>query len=254
MKIREKLKKPLQTAAALLFWIAAWWVVALLIGKPLLLPTPWAVLQKLCSLAATATFWGHIGATLLRVGLGLLAALLLGVAAACLTVRYPLADAWLRPPLTALKTTPVVAVIFLLLLWFGKSTVPALVTFSVALPIVWSCAATALAATDKSLVEMARVFAVPRRRVFLKIKLPAARDALIAACRASIGLAFKAGVAAEVLAVPRHAIGSAIFESNLYLYTDALFAYALAVLLLGALIEGLALKLLPDPAKRGYSQ
>ena len=241
----KRLKKLLFPTAALLFWLGLWWLLAALIGKPLLLPTPPAVIRALCRQAGTAAFWGHVGATLARVCLGLAAALLLGVGIALLTVRCKPLRTLLSPPLYAMKTTPVVAVIFLLLLWFGKQSVPVLVTLSVALPIVWSSAEAALEKTDATLLEMARAFGVPSRRVLLQIKLPAAGSALLAAVRASVGLAFKAGVAAEVLAVPRRAIGSAIFESNLYLYTDTLFAYALTVLLLGALIEWLTLKLIP---------
>ena len=241
----KRLKKLLFPTLSVLFWLTLWWVLALALGKPLLLPTPWAVIYKLLALARTVAFWGNVGLTLLRIGAGLSAALALGILLAVLTVRYKPLRTLLAPPLYAMKTTPVVAVIFLLLLWFGKSTVPALVTLSVALPIVWSNAEAALDKTDRTLLEMARAFGVPARRVLLQITLPAAGSALLAAVRASVGLAFKAGVAAEVLAVPRAAIGSAIFESNLYLLTDTLFAYALTVLLLGALIEWLALKLIP---------
>ena len=241
----KRLKKLLIEALSLLVWLGLWWMLALFIGKPLLLPTPWAVVKTLFSLAFTAEFWGNVGASLLRISAGLAVALALGVVLAVLTVRFKPLHTLLAPPLYAMKTTPVVAVIFLLLLWFGKSTVPALVTLSVALPIVWSNAEAALQKTDRTLLEMARVFQVPPRLVLLQIKLPAAGSALLAAVRASVGLAFKAGVAAEVLAVPRAAIGSAIFESNLYLLTDRLFAYALTVLLLGALFEWLTLRVIP---------
>jgi len=243
--MRTRLKKLIFPATAVLFWLGLWWILALLVGKPLLLPTPPQVVKALFALAATGAFWANIGITLLRITAGLSVALTLGVVLAVLTVRFKPLHTLLAPPLYAMKTTPVVAVIFLLLLWFGKSTVPALVTLSVALPIVWSNAEAALLQTDRTLLEMARVFQVPPRLVLLQIKLPAAGNALLAAVRASVGLAFKAGVAAEVLAVPRHAIGSAIFESNLYLYTDALFAYALTVLLLGALVEQLTVRLIP---------
>ncbi|MBQ3064044.1 MAG: ABC transporter permease subunit [Clostridia bacterium] len=241
----KRLKKPLTAALSLLFWVGIWWLISLLVGKPLLLPTPWAVLKRLFRLTATGAFWQTIGTTLLRISAGLLSALALGLALALLTVRVKTVGRLLAPPLYAMKATPVVAVIFLLLLWFGKQIVPALVTLSVALPIVFSAAEAALARTDRTLLEMARAFGVPTRRVFWQIKLPAAGSALLAAVRASVGLAFKAGVAAEVLAVPRYAIGTAIFESNLYLYTDTLFAYALAALLLSALIEWLVLKFIP---------
>ena len=58
-----------------------------------------------------------------------------------------------------------------------------------------------------------------------------------AACRTSLGLAWKAGVAAEVLCLPKLAIGTQVSNAKTYLNTPALFAWTLTVLLLSFLLE-----------------
>ena len=52
-----------------------------------------------------------------------------------------------------------------------------------------------------------------------------------------MGLAWKAGIAAEVLGVPKMAIGTEIYQSKIYLETVDLFAWTVVVVLMSMLIE-----------------
>ena len=60
-----------------------------------------------------------------------------------------------------------------------------------------------------------------------------------AAAKASLGMAWKAGIAAEVLCIPERAIGTQIYFSKTYLETTELFAWTLAVIILSVIIEKL---------------
>ena len=61
----------------------------------------------------------------------------------------------------------------------------------------------------------------------------------LAACRASLGMAWKAGIAAEVLCTPKEAIGTEIYLSKMYMETTDLFAWTLTVIILSVVIEKL---------------
>ena len=229
---------------ALLFWVGVWWLIAAIVGKPLLLPTPFATVKTLFSLMGTGAFWQNVALSLLRVFGGIAAAILVGALLAVAAVRFKVLDHLFSPLLHLFKTTPVASVVFLLLLFIGRELAPFLIAFMPTLPIVFENLKAGLSATDPKLLEMASAFAVPRGRVFKTLRFPSALPYLFAACRSSIGLGFKAGIAAEVLCLPHHSIGTAIYESRLYLVTNELFAYTLAVILIGALVERLALMLL----------
>ena len=59
----------------------------------------------------------------------------------------------------------------------------------------------------------------------------------MSACRTSLGLAWKAGVAAEIIAMPRNTIGTMIGDAKQYImYTDV-YAWTLTVILLSLVIE-----------------
>ena len=91
--------------------------------------------------------------------------------------------------------------------------------------------------------ELARVYRLPRRRVFRCLTVPSVLPHFRAALRSALGLGWKAGIAAEVLTVPQRSIGRMIYESKLYLETTELFAWTLTVVVLSLLIERLLLRL-----------
>ena len=226
------------------FWIALWWVVAAIFNKPLLLPTPPQTLKALGALAATGEFYLTVALSLARILSGILLALIGGSLLALLTVKSALCHNLFSPLLTLFKATPVASVIFLILLWVGRDNVPLWIAFMMAFPIVWSNVREGLLQTDKQLLEMAKVFEVPKTRVLLKLRLPALTPYFLSACRSAIALAWKAGIAAEVLCVPARSIGRAIYEGKTYLMTEELFAWTFIVVVISVLIEQGALILL----------
>ncbi len=244
MRSAFKLPKWSYLPLALLFWVGLWWLLAAIFGKPLLLPTPIAVLKALGTLCGTGAFWLAVALSLLRILCGILLALVAGVLLALLTVKSALCHHLFSPLLTLFKATPVASVIFLVLLWIGRDRVPLFIAFIMALPIVWSNVREGLLQTDRRLLEMAQVFELTKKQTLRYIRIPSLFPYFLAACRSAIALAWKAGVAAEVLCTPRFSIGTEIYEGKLYLLTDELFAWTLVVVLISAGIEWGALALL----------
>ena len=236
------------------FWIALWWVVAAVFDSPLLLPTPLETLKALGALCITGEFYLTVLVSLTRILLGILLALVGGTLLAMLTVKSELCHHLFSPLLTLFKATPVASVIFLILLWVGRDNVPLWIAFMMALPIVWSNVREGLLQTDKQLLEMARLFRVPRRRVLIKLRLPSLTPYFLSACRSAIALAWKAGIAAEVLCVPARSIGRAIYEGKTYLMTEELFAWTFLVVVISILIEQGVLVLLRKAQRRLLSK
>ena len=69
--------------------------------------------------------------------------------------------------------------------------------------------------------------------------VPAALPAVVESCLAAIGLCWKAVVAAEVIGVPKLAVGSRLYEAKIYLETDSLLAWTLLIVLLSVALERL---------------
>ena len=74
-----------------------------------------------------------------------------------------------------------------------------------------------------------------RRAVYL----PAVMPYLLSACRVSVGMALKAGVAGEIIGLPRWSIGEQLYLSKLYLNTADLFAWSFVIIVLSVALEKL---------------
>ena len=146
--------------------------------------------------------------------------------------------------MTALQATPVASFTILVLIWIDRNYVPVLICGIMVLPIVWSSVSTGIRVTDPQLLEMAKVYQLSRFQTLRRIRVPSVMPFFRTACLNSIGLGWKAGIAAEVLTVPKRSVGRMISESKLYLLTEELFAWTLAVIVLSLLLQKITLRLL----------
>lgn len=210
----------------------------------LLLPTPWRVVSCLVKLAATQQFWRTVVLSIGRILLGVITAVTLGVLLAVLTTRSRLAEVLTKPIMTAMQVTPVASFSILVLLWLDRNWVPVLICGMMVLPVVWDGVSTGIRTVDVQLLEMANVFRVSRSCTLLRIYIPSVMPFFRTACISSLGLGWKAGVAAEVLNVPTVSIGRMIIESKLYLMTEELFAWTVTVIFLSLVLQNIMLRLL----------
>lgn len=229
---------------ATLFWVAAWHILSVSMANPLLLPTPLQVLRRLGELMLTAGFWQTAAVSIGRILLGAVSAMALGVVLAVLTTSSSLLDALVAPVMTAVRATPVASFTILVLIWLDRDYVPVLICAMMVLPVVHGNVCAGIRATDPQLLELAKVYRLPRLRILRRIYVPTVLPYFRAACISALGLGWKAGIAAEVLTVPKASIGRMISESKLYLLTEELFAWTLAVVVLSLLLQKLMLRLL----------
>ena len=250
------MKSILKTVSVLLFWLAVWLLLSFLVGS-LLLPRPDQVLLRLGALVITADFWRAVAATLLRILCGTVIGTFLGAALAALTCRFRLVNALFSPLLTVVKSTPVASFIVLLLIWVGRDVLPAVIVVLMVLPVVWANVSAGISGTDRQLLELAEVYRFSRSRTLKRIFLPSVLPHFLAALRSALGMAWKAGVAAEVLTVPGVSVGKRLMDAKLYLEIPDLFAWTLVVILCSLAIEKLliaAVSRLGSTRKGGAAQ
>lgn len=214
-----------------------WQALALAVGLDLLLPGPWTVAVRLWELGGTAAFWRSAGLTLLRVFGGFAGGAALAVALAAAVSAWSWADWVLSPAVRVVRATPVPSFILLIVLWADKGVVPAIVAGLMALPVVWENTVRGVGETDPKLLELGRAYRLGPWRTLGLIYAPSALPYVASGCRTALGLAWKAGVAAEVLCLPRWAMGTQIAQSKLYTETPSLFAWTVVVILCSILLE-----------------
>ena len=229
---------------ALIFWTVVWFLAAKGMDNPLLLPGPVQVLRCLGNLMMTAAFWQTVAISIGRILLGVISAVLLGCVLAVVTTSSRLLEVLIAPAMTAMQATPVASFTILVLIWIDRDYVPVLICGMMVLPVVWNSVSTGIRMTDPQLLEMAKVYRLSRLHTLRRIWIPSVMAFFRSACLSSIGLGWKAGIAAEVLTVPKHSIGRMIADSKLYLMTEELFASTLVVIVLSLLLQKCMLRLL----------
>ena len=241
------------------FWVAVWALVSFAVNSEFLFPSPISVIKALASLVVTADFWASTALSLLRVFVGILISITVGVLLAVLTVNVRVLDTLLSPLLGVIKATPIASFIILAWLWISSGKLPVFITSLIVIPIVWSNVSEGIRSVDKSLLEVASVYKFSLSKKLFKLYIPSIAPFFMAACKSSLGLAWKAGISAEVLTTPQKAIGTELYLSKTYLELPNLFAWTLVVIILSMVFEklfilgiekaGKRLKILPGGGK-----
>jgi len=233
------MKRIIKIMIPLVFWLAVWELASLAVGRELLLPGPRPVGESLFTLAQTADFWLSVGTTLGRVFLGLLWGAAAGTALAFLTRFSRWADRLVSPAIRVVRATPVVSFILLVYLWVSRWAIPWVIAGLMVLPVVWGSLSAGLGSLDGKLLELAHAYRFSRFKTLRLVYLPALRPHFSAGLLTAFGLAWKSGVAAEVICPPAQAIGSRIQQARLGLETADLFAWTLTIVALSLALEEL---------------
>lgn len=181
---------------------AVGWELAVVAGLSdgRLVPPPSRIAETFTELAATGELARHTAATSLRVaagfGIGALAGTLFGAVAGYSTLARTLVD----PTLQALRAIPSIAWVPLFILWLGifEASKVALIAVGVFFPVYLGVLG-AIAAVDRKIVEVGRIFRLSGPAMVRRILLPAVLPSYVVALRAGLGLGWMFVVAAEFM-------------------------------------------------------
>lgn len=237
---RTKLYK----ALAVVFWLGVWQLLSSLIGQEILIVSPVQAVRTLLSFLGKGSFYRAVGFTLTRILAGFLLGFAVGIPLALLSRRFSAVRILLSPLMHAVRATPVASFVILALVFIRARRLSVFISFLMVLPVAYSNLLAGLDSADQALLEMARVFRVSRLRQLREIELPAAYPALLSACELSLGMCWKAGVAAEVIGLPDGSIGEALYQAKIFFSTPELFAWTLAIILISLMLEKAVMRLL----------
>lgn len=245
-------KRPVQNRIrlwAVLVWLLVWQAAGMVLARTwphghLLLATPLDALAALCRLALTAAFWQAVAVSAGRIFGGFLLSCLLAVLCAALSARFRAVRELLYPPVAAVKAVPVVSFIILALVWLDASRLSVFISALMVFPPVYLNVLAGIGSADGKLLEMAKVFRVPLRRQLWGIYVPAVLPHFRSAVSLGLGLCWKAGLAAEVIGLPRGTMGEALYQAKVYFMTEELFAWTAVIVLVSVVLEKLFLRLI----------
>lgn len=197
---------------------------------------PSKILERAVSAALDGSLWTHTAATVARMLSGFVLGAIAGVVVGVLMgVIRPLRAA-LEPTLTALYALPKIAILPLLLLIFGLTETPKVL--SVAISVFFVIQINTLAGImqiDPRILEAARAYRASGLKLFRYVLLPGALPSILTGMRVSAGMAVIVITAVEFVA-SNDGLGYLIWNSWQLFQPATMYVGLIAVSVLGALM------------------
>lgn len=237
MRYSSKVKQNIYRAAAFILAIAVWQAAAVALDRKILLASPADTAIRLFALIGQADFLHILWFSFCRIAGGFFIGFTAGSILAVISGRFRIAEILLWPYMITIKSIPVASFIVIALIWLSSRRLSVFISFLMVLPVVYTNVLEGIKSTDPKLSEMAEVFRVPWRRRFLYIWMPQLKPYINSACRLSLGLAWKAGIAAEIIGIPDGSIGEMLYEAKVYYITSDLFAWTIVIVAASIIFE-----------------
>jgi sulfonate transport system permease protein len=215
--------------------LLAAWQVAAQAGwlSSRVLPEPWAVLKAFWSLAASGELWGHLRTSLWRAACGFSLGAGLGLALGLLTGSFRQAETLLDSTLQMIRNIPALALIPLVILWFGIDEWAKLFLLAVGVFFpVYLNTFHGIRSADQGLIEMARSYGLSGWPLYRDVILPAALPSILVGVRFSLGLVWVLLIVAETISA-QAGIGYMTMNAREFLQTDVVLVGILLYALLG---------------------
>ncbi len=239
--MKNRFKKPALVAGSVAFWIVVWQLAGSIANKDLLLkiPLPLDTLKAFFLNLTNSEFWQAVGTSVLHITIGFTAAVILGIICGILANASVIFKTLSEPIFHIVRAVPVAAFIIIAGLWIRSAVMPSFISSLMVLPIVKSHIDAGLLAVDKKNIEMASVFGMSKLGILRHIKIPTVLPFLRQALITGLGIAWKSGVAAEVICNPTGSLGAMLRGASSSIEYEQVFAVALMVVILSFILENI---------------
>lgn len=242
-KINREKKSIWRRVLIIFFWLLVWQCAAWIIGNKILLEGPIGVARRLIEDLQTLEYYRTVTASVLRIVGGLGCGVILAVGLGILSWKEKMAEEFLLPLIQFLKAAPITCFVVLLLIWTGADKLSFCIALLVAFPPMYFNLLEGLKQMDEKAMEVAKVYRMPFKNRLHYIYLPEVKPYFISAISIAVGMAFKAGIAAEIIGTPDYSMGERIYMSKIYLDTEGVFSWMITVILVAYICEKAVVKL-----------
>jgi len=201
------------------------------------LPSPRAILKSFIELSASGELWTHVRVSTVRALSGFAVGGGLGLLLGLLTGSFRWAEILLDTTLQMIRNIPALALIPLVILWFGidESAKLFLVALGVFFPIYINTFH-GIRSVDRGLLEMGRTYGLSPWALYREVILPGALPSILVGVRFSLGFMWVMLIVAETISA-RSGIGYMTMNARDFMQTDVMVVGILLYALLGKLAD-----------------
>lgn len=237
------MKKFIINLLCVLFWIGVWEGIYLLVDKNFLLASPVAVAINFFNLLTKKATYHVMLMSVVRVLIGFAAAIIVGVLFAFVSFKFSKIKPLIETLFKIIKLSPIVSFIILALVYIPNWIIVPFIAFLSVTPVFYYSTYQSLKNVDKKMIQMARMYDFTPWQKLKYIYINSGRKAFIGAIETGIGFAFKSGITAEVLVLPKASLGMMLYTSKIYLDGLNLTSYTILLIILAVIVEKLVIYL-----------
>ena len=228
----------LKGVAVFIICLCIWQILAITVDDSYFLPDVRETFIALGGLITKGKFYLQVMISFLRVGAGLLLGIIAGVLLATLCHVFSALSSFVAPIISVMKATPIATVILILWFTFTDASLAIFVVFLMVTPIIWQNVYDGYSSIPTELREVCYAYEFSFFKRMRILVFPALLKYFIPAVITSIGLAWKAEIAAEIMTYSN--IGRSIQDFKTVSYDSAsVFAWALVIIALSMILEKL---------------
>ena len=224
-------------------WLIVWEIAARIISNQILLEGPIGVMKRLLSDLQTFEYYKTVVFSVIRIMSGLFSGMILAIVFGTFSYKHRFVEELFFPIIQVLKAAPITCFVVLLLIWAGAGKLAFYVALLVTFPPIYFNLLEGLKQLDEKKLEVAKVYRMPLKNRLRYIYLPEIKPYFTSALAVAVGMAFKAGIAAEIIGTPDYSMGERIYMSKIYLDTSGVLSWMVTVILVSYICEKVIVKL-----------
>jgi len=218
-------------------FIFIWTIVSWRLSPNNLVPSPEDTLKTFTAILFSENSMIDLYRTLLRGLTGFSMAFILAFILGLIAGSRAAFHSFFHPFLVVFRSTPVVAFILLLLIWFETDMVPVIIAFITMFPIIYTNITKGMQEVDPSLKEMIQVYQLSRAQRLRAVYLPSISAFLFSGAATAMGFGWRAIIIGEVLSQPVYGIGARMREAYAYFEVKEVISWTILAVILSFIFE-----------------
>lgn len=240
MEMEYKKRKVIPIFIIIAIWYIGgnlnWW-------SSYILPPPGVIIKSTYELMKSGVLFHHIGVSFVRIFIGFFITIILAIPMGILFGINKKVYACFKPILEFLRHTPPLALVPMLILWFGigeKSKIIIIILASF-FPVLLNTI-DGVERCDSKLIEVGKVFGLSQKEIFRKIIIPSAMPNIFVGLQLALGYSWRAIIGAEMVAASS-GLGYLILDGQQLSRSDVVVVGIIFIGLLGSLTDYICSKL-----------
>ena len=235
----------------LLLWLLIWELFTRLVDNSFLLVGPIETLQHMLLLMKNANFMEILYFSSFRILSAYFLSFALALLFALIAYRYAFFEELVQAPLFLLRSLPVASFVIILLFFLGRSRLSFFISFWMSFPIFYFNFLEGLKNLNRDILEMSKLFRFSVWNRFRYVLIPGIYPQMMSSAKLAMGLAWKSGIAAELIGQVRHSIGYQLMDAKVSLEMGDVFAWSIIMIVLSKFFEQLVLFILKKTFSKG---